>query len=300
MITNRENQEVSDLHKVIDDIDKIGDENWKTSLNERKKKELEFHDRDRDLNHIDVDGDGVGDIDALQDTVSGDTFEKFYGNRKYYSINARSVSYANEWIKREASGNIFLDFACGNGNNSRVAAESGALLSLGFDISSVSIKNARRLAKEEGLTNTRYFQADAEDTKLPDSCIDRIVCSGMLHHLDLSYALPELRRILKPGGKILAIEALDYNPLIKLYRMLTPDMRTEWEKAHILDLKDVEFAKRFFNVENIKYWHVTGYAAGKFPVLFKPLDFADRILENIPYVQRLSCMFTFELVKNDK
>ena len=82
--------------------------------------------------------------------------------------------------------------------------------------------------------------------------------------------------------------------------MLTPDMRTEWEKAHILDLKDVEFAKRFFNVENIKYWHVTGYAAGKFPILSKPLDFADRILEKIPYLQRLSWMFTFELVKNDK
>ena len=98
-----------------------------------------------------------------------------------------------------------------------------------------------------------FFQADCEDTKLPDSSIDLIICSGMLHHLDLSYVFPELRRVLKADGKILAIEALDYNPAIKLYRLITPDMRTEWEKAHILSFSDLEFAKRYFNVKNVKY-----------------------------------------------
>ena len=44
---------------------------------------------------------------------------------------------------------------------------------------------------------------------------------------------------------VLGVEALDYNPLIKLYRQLTPDMRTEWEKAHILSLKDLRFAQKF-------------------------------------------------------
>ena len=122
----------------------------------------------------------------------------------------------------------------------------------------------------------------------------------MLHHLDLSYALPELRRILKPGGKILAVEALDYNPAIKLYRMLTPDMRTEWEKAHILSLKDIEFAKRFFKLGEIKYWHVIGYAAGKFPSLHGVLDLIDRVLEKIPLVKRMSWMFTFELIQSDE
>lgn len=147
------------------------------------------------------------------------------------------------------------------------------------------------------MNNVRFFQADAENTKLPDNSIDRIICSGMLHHLDLSYAFPELRRILKPGGKILAVEALDYNPAIKLYRMLTPDMRTEWEKAHILSLKDVEFAKRFFTLGHLKYWHVVGYIAGKFPILTSSLDLLDSLLEKIPYVQRMAWMFTFEMVK---
>lgn len=96
----------------------------------------------------------------------------------------------------------------------------------------------------------------------------------MLHHLDLSYALPELRRILAPGGRILAVEALDYNPAIKLYRRLTPAMRTEWEKAHIL-----------------------GIAAPHLGPLAPVVHAVDRVLEKVPYAQRLSWIFTFELLK---
>ena len=279
------------LNEVIDDIDKIKDSEWVSTLNSRKIKELEFHDRDRTHQQSD---------NQVDEKTEGDTFEKFYSNKKYYKIVNRSNSFVQNWIKKESKNNIFLDYACGNGVNARIAAASGASLSLGFDISGVSIENSIKFAKEEKLENIRFFQADAENTKLPDNSIDRIICSGMLHHLDLSYALPELRRILKPGGKILAVEALDYNPIIKLYRMLTPSMRTEWEKAHILSLKDINFAKYFFKVDNIKYWHVVGYAAGKFPFLSRFLEVMDRVLEKIPYIQRMSWIFTFELIKNSE
>jgi SAM-dependent methyltransferase len=142
-------------------------------------------------------------------------------------------------------------------------------------------------------------QADAENTKLPDNSVDVVICSGMLHHLDLSYAFPELRRILAPGGKILAVEALDYNPAIKLYRLLTPAMRTEWETAHILSLKDVRFARRFFNVGELRYWHVTGILAPH--VSFIParvFDVVDAAIERIPGAQLLAWMFTFVMEKN--
>jgi hypothetical protein len=117
----------------------------------------------------------------------------------------------------------------------------------------------------------------------------------MLHHLDLSYAFPELRRILAPGGKILAVEALDYNPLIKLYRALTPQMRTEWEKAHILSLKDLRFAKRFFDVGEVRYWHITSIAAPHLPFLARPLELLDRGLSRVPVIQLMAWIFTFEL-----
>ena len=74
-------------------------------------------------------------------------------------------------------------------------------------------------------------------------------------------------------------------------------MRTDWEKAHILSLKDIRFAKRFFNIGEIKYWHVIGYLAGKFPFLSKQLEILDMILEKIPYLNIMAWMFTFELIK---
>lgn len=275
---------VADLNDIIDKIDAIGDCKWVESLSERKLKELSFHDMDRDESRV-------------KESKANDTFEKFYGNKKYYQATKRSSDYVDGWINKESAGNIFLDYACGNGFNAIKAAKSGASLSLGLDISSVSVANARKYAAEEKLDNIRFFQADAENTKLPDNSIDRIICSGMLHHLDLSYAFPELRRILKPGGKLLAVEALDYNPAIKLYRYLTPDMRTDWEKAHILNLKDLNFAERFFNIGTIKYWHVIGYISGKLPLLRAPLELIDSLLERLPIVQRMSWIFTFELIK---
>ena len=164
----------------------------------------------------------------------------------------------------------------------------------------MSVTNARNEAEKYNLQNVRFFQADAENTALPDACVDLILCSGMLHHLDLSYAFPEMRRILKPGGRILAVEALDINPFIKIYRARTPKMRTEWEAKHILSLREVTFAQRFFELKEIRFWHVIGYVAGKFPSLLKPLEKVDAIMEKIPYLQRFAWIFTFELVKEEK
>lgn len=276
---------INELNLAIDEIDKISDETWKQSLNQRKLLELEFHDRDRDKNRVE------------ELSQNSKEFEEFYGNKKYYKTVRRSTEFIESWISREAKDKVFLDYACGNGERTIFAAKNGAKLSLGFDISPVSVANAQGEARNQNLSNIRFFQADAEATGLPDNCIDIILCGGMLHHLDLSYALPEMRRILKPGGKVLAGEALNINPLIKLYRHLTPSMRTDFEKAHILSLREVKFARRFFEVTEIRYWHVVSYAAGKFPKLLKPLEFLDDILERIPYVQRLAWIFTFEMVK---
>jgi ubiquinone/menaquinone biosynthesis C-methylase UbiE len=276
--------DIKELNKCIDEIDKISDSNWIKNLEDRKLKELEFHNKDRDQANV-------------EEVLANDTYEKFYGNKKYYNATTRSSKYVEYWIKVNCKNKVFLDYACGNGGNAIKASMFGAKLALGLDISEVSVLNAKNVAKNERLTNVRFFQADAENTKLPDNSIDVIICSGMLHHLDLSFALPELRRIMKPGGKILAIEALDYNPFIKLYRMLTPEMRTDWEKAHILSFKDINFASRFFKVKNIKYWHVVGYIGGKFPILIPLLDGLDKILEKVFLIQRLSWIFTFELIK---
>jgi ubiquinone/menaquinone biosynthesis C-methylase UbiE len=141
--------------------------------------------------------------------MDADTYEKFYGNRKYYGDVAASRRYVDSWISENYRDKIFLDYACGDGANAIKAAKAGAKLSIGLDISRVSIKNAKKDALLQGVEeNTFFVQADAENTLLPDNSVEVIVCSGMLQHLNLSYAFLELRKILQVGGKILAVEAL--------------------------------------------------------------------------------------------
>jgi len=270
------------LSQSLDRLAAIPDEEWLKSLDDRKRKELEFHDRDRDR--------------QLIQTLDGDTYEKFYGNKKYYRATELSKAYVDSWIARHAPGKVFLDYACGNGANAIKAAKAGARLAIGIDISSISVRNARQDAEAAGVGDRcRFVQADAENTQLPDASMDVIVCSGMLHHLDLSFAFPELARILAVDGRLLAVEALDYNPLIKLYRNLTPDMRTEWEKAHILSLKDVRFAQEFFRLGEVRYWHILSIAGGKVPALLPMLKAIDRVVTRIPGIQLLAWIFTFEL-----
>lgn len=275
---------IETLRLSLEKIASIPSDQWLATLDDRKRKELEFHDRDRDR--------------ALIASLDQDTYDRFYGNKKYYQATGRSKTYVDDWIRVHAPGKVLLDYACGNGVNAIKGAKAGAALSIGIDISSVSVVNAAHDAAAAGVSENTYFvQADAENTKLPDNSIDAIVCSGMLHHLDLSKAFPELQRILAPGGVILGVEALDYNPFIKLYRWLTPDMRTEWEKAHILSLKDLRFAKNFFDIGEVRYWHVASIAGGKFPFLLPLLDGIDGVLTRIPGIQLMAWIFTFELKK---
>jgi ubiquinone/menaquinone biosynthesis C-methylase UbiE len=276
----------SQLLKCLDEIDRISTEQWLASLTPRGKAELDFHNKHREP--------------SRPQTASEDTYEKFYGNKKYYTTVQRSLDYTRDWIARHSPGKVVLDYACGNGQLAIQAAQAGAQLAIGLDISDVSIRNAQAEAARIGVTNVRFVQSNAEATRLPDESVDVVLCSGMLHHLDLSYAFPELRRIMKVGGKILAIEALDYNPAIKLYRHLTPQMRTEWEKAHILDWRDLRFAERFFDIGDVRYWHVLGYAGGKFPALLGAFSKIDTVLERIPLVQLMAWIWTFELAKGEK
>jgi hypothetical protein len=74
-------------------------------------------------------------------------------------------------------------------------------------------------------------------------------------------------------------------------------MRTEWEAAHILSLKDVRFAKRFFDVGDMNYFHFTAPVAANLPALLPLCNGLDRLLAKVPLVKLMAWIFTFELVK---
>ena len=281
---------VNDLKKIIKSLDKRLDREWLSQQEDRKRKEADFHDE----KHI--------ELEKAEQSNAVDTYEAIFTNRKYYRAVEGASNYMETWIKSEAKGHIFLDYCCGIAGNSIKAALAGADLVIGIDISAHSLKVAEKRAIDAGVADRCVFiLGDAENTLFPDGIIERGVCSGVLHHLDLKHALPELQRITSNGGKLMAGEALDYNPAIKLYRIFTPGIRTEWEKAHILSLKDIRLTKKFFSVDNMRFWHITAIAGPHLPSFLQPfLNRLDRVLERIPFIQLLAWMFTYEMVKSNK
>lgn len=281
------------LKQRLEELSKKNNETWYNSLTLRKKDEAEHHNQQRDKN--------------LTQNLAQDTYELLHGNKKFYSTIEKSEKYLTNWLREKVPGKIVLDFACGNGNQVIKAAKLGAEFSIGIDISDISIENAKKAAEKEGVAHKCFFlRGDCENTQLPSNAIDIVLCTGVLHHMDLSYAFPEIRRILKPGGCSLAVEALNYNPIIKLYRRLTPSMRTEWEKNHILSLRDVSFAEKFFKIKEVRFWHLTSIPLAylrKWNWLFEPLlkvaNLLDTLILKIPGVKLLSWQFTFEMHKGE-
>lgn len=277
--------EAAQLRERIADLDRSRDPNWLKSLSDRKKEESEYHDKSH----------------SPEENASRDSGR---ANKKYYYTTAISEQYRADWIKASAAGKVFLDYACGTGLQVIEAAKAGAALAVGIDISPVSIEVAIKEAEAAGVSDrTVFIQGDCEDTGCPDNSFDAVLCSGVLHHMDLSYSLPELRRIMKPGGRLLAVEGMDCNPLIKMYRRLTPSLRTAWEKDHILTPKDLSFAKYFFDVENVKYWHFFSIMTSVirksrlFNVALSMANMADKLFLSVYPFSRLAWQFTFELVK---
>ena len=261
---------------------------WLATLEVRKREEAEFHNFERE-----VDDPAVRDEQRLTGV---------HANKKFYTVTASSTTYVENWLRAHVPGKVFLDYACGNGRHAIAAARWGAALAIGLDISDVSVRNARRAAIAAAVQERcSFIQGDCEATELPDGSVDVILCSGMLHHLDLELAYPELRRILRPGGRILAVEALAHNPLIQLYRDATPHLRTDWERQHILRCSDIQLARRWFTLGETRFWHLFNLLSVPFrrTPLFTPLlrvlDRVDRVVLLLPAIGRMAWQVTFEL-----
>ena len=225
------------------------------TIEERKLIEAEFHDKLRDP--------------ALRENP--ELHAKLTANKKWYKIAKQSRQFTESYLSQHSPGSHALDFACGDGYYSMHMAEAGAEV-VGIDISETSVQNAAREAARRGL-RARFQVMDCEAMTFPDHSFDLINVNGVLHHMDLNRAYPELARVLKPTGSVLCVEALAHNPVFQTYRRLTPHLRTEFEAKHILRRKDILAAGQYFHRIDWQFFHLVSLAAVPFrnSQLFEPL-----------------------------
>jgi len=98
-----------------------------------------------------------------------------------------------------AAGKRVLDVACGPGHVAAAAAARRAVAE-GLDFSAAMVGVARNAYPEIAVT-----EGDAEDLPYADGAFDAVVSSFGIHHVPRpDAALAECRRVLAPGGRMLA------------------------------------------------------------------------------------------------
>ena len=104
-----------------------------------------------------------------------------------------------------AVGERVLDIACGTGLVSFAAARAVGRkgLVLGTDLSQRMIDASERRARDLGLSSCSFLRMDAESLTLPDASFDVALCGlGLMYVPDPEQALREMRRVLRPGGRV--------------------------------------------------------------------------------------------------
>jgi SAM-dependent methyltransferase len=96
-----------------------------------------------------------------------------------------------------------LDLGAGTGKL------TATLLRLGLDVTAVEPDPAMLAELRRQLPSVRALPGSAEQISLPDGGADAVLVGQALHWFDLDRALPEIARVLTPGGVLAALWNVD-------------------------------------------------------------------------------------------
>ena len=143
--------------------------------------------------------------------------EMFSAIAHAYDLNNRLHSlWLDESWRRAAvrmagpvAGADVLDVACGTGDLSMHFASAGARSVIGLDYTPAMLDVARRKAMRRGgsAAEIRFVEGDAQQLPFQDASMDiASIAFGIRNVADPGKAVRELRRVLRPSGKLAILE----------------------------------------------------------------------------------------------
>lgn len=133
----------------------------------------------------------------------------YYQDNDHYEIFSRAEDATKEveqYLVKEVEGKIVFDAGCGTGKYLKVIEEK-AKKYIGMDLSSEQLKKATQKINKKG---TYLILGNLKKIPLEDNSVDIIISTWVLGTItnieERELCLQELKRILKPTGKIILIE----------------------------------------------------------------------------------------------
>jgi ubiquinone/menaquinone biosynthesis C-methylase UbiE len=133
-------------------------------------------------------------------------------------------------------GESVLEVGCGSGVIMRELARrtAGANRLLGRDMNQYLLREARALARREGLLDGIDFgEGQAEALPLPDAAVDVALSSTVFEEGDADLMLSEIVRVTRPGGRVgIIVRAIDMPFWVNL--PLTPELKAKVDAPGII------------------------------------------------------------------
>ena len=124
--------------------------------------------------------------------------------QRWQDEGRRRADFHLHWpAKAYRTGLQVLVAGCGTSQAAKHALRQSSSHFVGIDISQTSVRHTETLKHKYHLTNLEVYQLPVEGVGELDRTFDKIVCTGVLHHLpDPDAGLRALREVLEPDGSM--------------------------------------------------------------------------------------------------
>ncbi|MCO4781006.1 MAG: methyltransferase domain-containing protein [Candidatus Cloacimonetes bacterium] len=221
---------------------------------------------------------------------------------KQYSLKPRNSAYAvvdnafdyyrDQIIKSKPQ--FLLELACSTG------LWCSYFSKLGIKVCAIDISfEAARLCSQRK-QELNVIVGDIQSLPLDLNSFDCVIGSGIIHHLESNMLFDSLAKSNVQCS--IFIEPLKHNPLINLYRFLTPNSRTKGETP--LSMNQLNFVQSKFPSSTFRYFGFTSLILTPFvkiPLLnklikaFQIMD--DFLLSKIPILQKYAWIVVMNVQK---
>lgn len=168
----------------------------------------------------------------------------------------RSLQVSFAWLGN-LQGQRVLELGCGPGDYTIMLARRGAQVTA-LDIAPASLQITRQRARANGVQQAiQTTWMTAESLAFPAGSFDWVVGFGLLHHADPIKLGPEVRRVLRPGGKALFREPLGANPLLEFTREYLPYRAKHRSlNEHPLRYSDIKQVGQHFRATRLREFYL--------------------------------------------